>query len=62
MKNVDIKGIIPAFITPFKADGSLNTDAAKSHALRLIEKGADSLYVGGSSGEMILLSTEERCF
>lgn len=60
MNKVDIKGIIPAFITPFKADGSLNTDAAKAHANRLIEKGANSLYVGGSSGEMILLSNEER--
>lgn len=60
MKKVDIKGIIPAFITPFKADGSLNTEAAKAHAQRLIDKGADSLYVGGSSGEMILLTNEER--
>ncbi len=60
MNKVDIKGIIPAFITPFKADGSLNAEAAKAHAQRLIDKGANSLYVGGSSGEMILLSTEER--
>lgn len=60
MNKVDIKGIIPAFITPFNNDGSLNTEAAKAHATRLIEKGADSLYVGGSSGEMILLSNEER--
>lgn len=60
MNKVDIKGIIPAFITPFNADGSLNTDAAKAHANRLIEKGADALYVGGSSGEMCLMTVAER--
>ncbi len=60
MKKIDIKGIIPAFITPFHADGSLNTEAAKSHATRLIEKGANALYVGGSSGEMVLMNNEER--
>ncbi len=60
MSTPNIKGIIPAFISPFKADGSLNIDATKEHALRLIEKGADSLYVGGSSGEMILMTNEER--
>ena len=60
MSKLNIKGMIPAFITPFKADGSLNTEAAKLHAARLVEMGADALYVGGSSGEMILQSVEER--
>ncbi|MBQ4055045.1 MAG: N-acetylneuraminate lyase [Clostridia bacterium] len=60
MSKLNIKGMIPAFVTPFKADGSLNLEAAKAHAKRLIEKGADGLYVGGSSGEMILLSNDER--
>lgn len=60
MEKLNIRGIIPAFITPFKEDGSLNTEAAKKHALRLCEMGADGLYVGGSSGEMILQSVEER--
>jgi len=60
MEKLNIKGIIPAFITPFKEDGSLNTEAAKQHAKRLCETGADGLYVGGSSGEMILQSVEER--
>ena len=60
MKKVDIKGVIPAFVTPFKADLSLNTEAAKQHALNMIKRGATGLYVGGSSGEMVLMSTEER--
>ena len=60
MKKLDIKGMIPAFITPFAEDGSLNVDAARKHAARLVEMGADALYVGGSSGEMILLSVAER--
>ena len=60
MSKLNIKGMIPAFITPFDADGALNTEAAKAHAKRLCEMGADALYVGGSSGEMILLSVPER--
>lgn len=55
-----ITGIIPAFISAFNADGSLSIEATKKHAQRLVEQGADSLYVGGSSGEMILLSVDER--
>ena len=55
-----ITGIIPAFISAFNADGSLSIEATKAHAKRLVENGADSLYVGGSSGEMILLSVDER--
>ena len=60
MSKLNIKGMIPAFITPFTADGKLNSAAAKEHAKRLVEMGADALYVGGSSGEMILLSVAER--
>ena len=56
----NIRGMIPAFVTPFNKDGSINLEAAKKHALRLIDKGADALYVGGSSGEMILCTVDER--
>lgn len=55
-----ITGIIPAFISAFNEDGSLNLEATRLHAKRLVENGANSLYVGGSSGEMILLTKEER--
>ncbi len=60
MSKLNIRGMIPAFITPFKEDGSVNLAAAKEHAARLVEMGANSLYVCGSSGEMILLSVDER--
>lgn len=60
MKDFKLKGIIPAFITPFDNDGNLNTEAAKQHAKNLAADGANGLYVGGSSGEMALLSVDER--
>ena len=60
MKDFNLKGIIPAFVTPFDADGNLAPDVAKIHAKNLLAEGANGLYVGGSSGEMALLSVDER--
>ena len=54
-----ITGVIPAFISPFTESG-IDVAAAKAHAKRLVEKGADGLYVGGSTGEMIFMSVSER--
>lgn len=55
-----LRGIIPAFITPFDKEGKLNTEAAAIHACTLESEGADGLYVGGSSGEMALCTVDER--
>ena len=54
-----ITGVIPAFISPFTENG-IDTKAAQAHAKRLVEKGANGLYVGGSTGEMIFMSVSER--
>ena len=54
-----ITGVIPAFISPFTEDG-IDTKAAQAHAKRLVEKGANGLYVGGSTGEMIFMSVSEE--
>ena len=57
---MEIKGLIPAMATPMHEDGSLNLDAIAPLADRLIESGADGLFVAGSMGEAASLSLEER--
>jgi N-acetylneuraminate lyase len=55
-----IDGIIPALVTPLRADGSLNTEAAGRLTERLLADGASGLYVCGSTGECFLMSAQER--
>lgn len=54
-----LTGIIPALVTPFTSD---RVDEAKLDAVveHLIQQGSDGLYVGGSTGEALLLSNRER--
>jgi len=61
MKPEYLKGIIPAFMSGF-TDNNENIDTARIRSLAqyLIDKGVNGLYVGGSSGEMLLCSVEER--
>ncbi len=54
------KGIYPAFYACYDKEGNVSTEATKALVEFLIEKGAAGLYVGGSSGECIYLSVEER--
>ena len=59
----DIKkyeGIIPAFYACYDANGNVNLEAAKKLTQWFIDKGVQGLYVGGSSGECIYQSKEER--
>ena len=53
-------GIIPAFYACYNNDGSINTSAIEEFTDYLIKKGVKGVYVGGSSGECIYQSTEER--
>ncbi len=53
-------GIYPAFYACFDDDGNVSPERTKAFTRHLIEKGVHGLYVGGSSGECIYLSTEER--
>lgn len=54
-------GVAPAMATPLKADG-LSVDEKAIHSLVdfLIASGASGLFVGGTTGEGILLSLEQR--
>lgn len=54
------KGIFPAFYACYDDDGNVSSERTKQLVEFLIEKGVAGLYVGGSSGECIYLSVEER--
>ena len=54
------KGVIPAFYACYDENGDVSVEGTKALVEFLIEKGVDGLYVGGSSGECIYLSVEDR--
>ena len=54
------EGIIPAFYACYDAEGNINPAAVREPTRWFIEKGVQGLYVGGSSGECIYQSKEER--
>ena len=59
----DIKkyeGIIPAFYACYDAEGHINPQAVRELTRYFIDKGVKGVYVGGSSGECIYQSKEER--
>ena len=59
----DIKkyqGIIPAFYACYDKDGAINPTAVREMTRWFIDNGVNGLYVGGSSGECIYQSKEER--
>jgi 4-hydroxy-tetrahydrodipicolinate synthase len=47
-------------VTPFREDGSLDTEAARRLALALLDSGSDGLVVAGTTGEAPTLSHEEK--
>lgn len=53
-------GIFPALITPFDSSGGLNEAALRRVVRYNINKGVQGFYVGGSTGEALLMSMEER--
>lgn len=57
---MNIEGIIPALITPFHADYSINYTALKQLVNHLIARGVGGFYVCGSTAECFLLTEEER--
>ena len=58
--NNKYKGIFPAFYACYDDEGNVSAERTKALVEFLIEKGVSGLYVGGSSGECIYLSKEER--
>ncbi len=61
MKNLTkYQGIIPAFYACYDANGEINPAAVRELTRWFIDQGVQGLYVGGSSGECIYQSKEER--
>jgi 4-hydroxy-tetrahydrodipicolinate synthase len=52
--------VITAMVTPFAADGSLDTEAAGTLARWLVAHGNDALVVAGTTGESAVLTDPER--
>ena len=52
--------ILPAMITPMKADGSVDFDVAQQLAKRLVADGADGIVVNGTTGESPVTHMEEK--
>ncbi len=51
--------VLTAMVTPFKADGSLDLEAAQRVATHLVDHGHDGLVVSGTTGESATTSKEE---
>lgn len=59
--NNKLKGIFPALMTAFTKDGtSVDKEKVGMLTKKLESTGVHGLYVGGSSGEMVLCSVNER--
>jgi len=56
----DIKGTMPALITPYDADGAVNVDMIRRLVTLHIEQGCHGFFVCGSTGEGLFLTPEER--
>ena len=51
--------VLPAMVTPFAADGSLDVDAAVALARWLVEQGSEGLVVTATTGEGQTITDEE---
>jgi 4-hydroxy-tetrahydrodipicolinate synthase len=52
--------VLTAMVTPFKPDGSLDTDTAARLANRLVDDGCDGLVVSGTTGESPTTTDAEK--
>ncbi len=52
--------VLTAMVTPFRADGSLDLDAAQRVASHLVDHGHDGLVISGTTGESPTTSDEEK--
>ena len=54
------QGVFPAFYACYDEEGNVSPERVREMTKYLIDKGITGLYVGGSSGECIYQSVEER--
>ncbi len=55
-----LKGFFPAPYTPFHPNGKINTDIIPTYAARLKKDGVAGVFAGGTTGEGLLLTIQER--
>lgn len=60
MKLDKYRGVIPAFYACYDGDGAVSRDAVRRLTRYFVEQGVKGVYVGGSSGECIYQSVEDR--
>lgn len=61
MKTTDMKGIYSALLVSFDENGNVNEQGTREIIRHNIDKmKVDGLYVGGSTGENFMLSTDEK--
>lgn len=60
MSTKKYQGIFPALYACYDENGKISTDRVKALTRYLMDKGVQGLYVGGSSGECIYQSKEDR--
>ncbi|MGY0394504.1 MULTISPECIES: dihydrodipicolinate synthase family protein [unclassified Fusobacterium] len=61
MRNLEkYHGVIPAFYACYDKDGNISVEGVKALTRYFVEMGVKGVYVGGSSGECIYQSKEER--
>lgn len=51
-------GVIPALVTPVTTEGKLNVAALEKLVEGLLAEGADGFYVGGATGEGVILDVD----
>lgn len=56
----EIKGIMPALVTPLRQNGDINTEALRALIDCHKTQGADGFYIAGATGEGLVLSVEQR--
>ena len=60
MPNRSLHGIVPALVTPFRADERIDYGAWQALIDAHLAAGVDGLFAGGSSGEFYALDAQER--
>lgn len=59
MNRKELKGIIPAMVTPFDHEENLDLESAKKITNWLIDEGVHGLFIAGTNGEAHLMSHDE---
>src|SRR4051794_22507894 len=53
------EGLLTAMVTPFRADGTVNEEAAVGLGRHLLANGSNGLVIGGTTGESATLADDE---